>query len=264
MTDTYYEEKFSCKEFVVGLPENKLFSLTVTDPDGADEKINLTINHIASAEKNSAGHEIISVSPLTDSEIRIFKHQLKGASYIQLYSPKSDLTKAYIATCIDYENDVAVEIVALDNSGASASSSGSEDTEVAGTVTIDGVTASRPILIIADDQVDGRRVLAEGESNEDGTFTIQYGGWSGNIIALALDKYGDDWTAETAVNEGTVIHPTTANGYVFTCSAAGTTGVTEPAWSTDGTTSVTDGSVTWTPSPYYRPVASGPLQGNSI
>lgn len=132
---------------------------------------------------------------------------------------------------------------------------------VAGTVKIDGVAATRDVIVIKDDPA-GRQVVAEGQSAGDGTFDITYNDWAGSVIVLALDEYGDEFSTETALNMGQVVHPETPNGYVYQVTAAGTTGTEEPAWSTSG--SVTSGGVTFNALPYYRPVASGPLQGEEV
>lgn len=131
---------------------------------------------------------------------------------------------------------------------------------IAGTVMIDGVPAARDVIVISDDPA-GRQVVGEGASESDGTFDITYEGWAGSVIALALDQYGDAFAAETALSQGEIIHPNTPNGYVYEVTTAGTTGTEEPTWSTSA--SVTSGSVTFNPRPYYRPVASGPLQGEA-
>lgn len=136
--------------------------------------------------------------------------------------------------------------------------SGGGSARIAGTVKIDGEAVARDVVVISDDPA-GRQVVGEGESAGDGTFDITYSGWTGSVIALALDNYGQAWAAGANLNNGTVVHPTTPNGYVYQVTIAGTTGTEEPTWSTEG--SVTDGSVTYEAKPYYRPVASGPLQG---
>jgi hypothetical protein len=129
---------------------------------------------------------------------------------------------------------------------------------VAGTVKIDGVAAARDVIVIKDDPA-GRQVVAEGQSAGDGTFDITYSDWAGSVVVLALDEYGDEFAPEAALNAGQVVHPSTPNGYVYKVTVAGTTGTEEPTWSTSS--SVTSGSVTFNPVPYYRPVASGPLLG---
>ena len=135
------------------------------------------------------------------------------------------------------------------------------ESHIAGTVKIDGVAAARDVVVIKDDPA-GRQVIAEGTSAGDGTFDISYTDWTGPVIAIALDTYGQAWEAEAPLNAGTVVHPSTPNGYVYRVTSAGTTGATEPTWSTSG--SVTDGSVTYEVVEYWRPQASGPLEGEVI
>lgn len=54
------------------------------------------------------------------------------------------------------------------------------------------------------------------------------------------------WTASTATAVSTKRRPTVANGYVYTCTTAGTTGGTQPTWPTTVGATVTDGTVVWT------------------
>ena len=78
----------------------------------------------------------------------------------------------------------------------------------------------------------------------------------------AVDKYelsNDTWTASTAYAVGDIVRGTTAitKGYYFRCTVAGTSGASQPSWKTDfslqgsteGSTTTTDGSVTWV---FYR------------
>lgn len=51
----------------------------------------------------------------------------------------------------------------------------------------------------------------------------------------------------------TFIVPTVSNGYSYVCTTAGTTGATEPTWSTTIGNTVTDGTVVWT---CFGPVTS--------
>lgn len=183
------------------------------------------------------------------------------SSIVSLVGVKSDESKAYIALAVDLDNDVEVTITAVDESGGADPGGGGTQARIAGTVTIDGTPASRDIVVISDDP-SGRQVIAQGQSAGDGTFDITYNDWAGAVIALALDEYGDEFTPETALNMGQVVHPETPNGYVYQVTAAGTTGTEEPTWSTSG--SVTSGSVTFNALPYYRPVASGPLDSEVL
>ncbi|MGH7814668.1 MAG: phage tail sheath family protein [Candidatus Binataceae bacterium] len=58
-----------------------------------------------------------------------------------------------------------------------------------------------------------------------------------------------DWTASHAYSAGNAIKPAAGNpgGYVFKCTAAGTSGASEPsAWNQAAGSAVADGSATWT------------------
>jgi len=57
------------------------------------------------------------------------------------------------------------------------------------------------------------------------------------------------WTAEAVIEEGDVIRPTTANGYVYeatTVAGDGETGTTEPDWGTTPDATTVDNDITWT------------------
>jgi len=53
------------------------------------------------------------------------------------------------------------------------------------------------------------------------------------------------WAASTAYSAGQTISPSSANGHIYQCTVAGTSGAAPPStWPTDGST-FTDGGVTW-------------------
>lgn len=180
--------------------------------------------------------------------------------FISLIGTKANNQKAYIALNVDLNNAVVVEITAVDESGG-GSGTPSGDYRVAGTMKVKGVATQRDLIVVSDDP-SGRQIVGEGESETDGTFDLTYTGWDGAVIVVALDYYGVAFSAVTPLNVGNVVHPTIANGYVYVVTDAGTTGASEPAWSTSG--SVVSGSVTFAPRPYYRPVGSGPLKGELV
>lgn len=183
-------------------------------------------------------------------------------SFVSFIGTKADNQKAYLALNVDLDNDVKVTLTAVDETGGGAVAGEGIQAHIAGTVLIDGSPAARDVIVVSDNKSGGRKVVGEGSSAGDGTFDITYTDWDGAVIALALDEYGQAFEAEGALNSGQVVHPTSPNGHVYEVTTAGTTGTTEPTWSTDS--SVQSGSVTFNPRPYYRPIASGPLEGEII
>lgn len=175
---------------------------------------------------------------------------------VSLVGAKADETKAYISLNVDLDNDVVVELVAVDEQGVSIVTDLGIHARIAGSVQIDGDGAARDVIVISDSSA-GRQVLASGRSDGSGAFDIDFNGYAGPVIAIALDKYGVNFEPLKLYNQGDVVHPSTPNGYVFDVTAAGTSGATEPEWSTTGSTQ--SGSVTFNARPFYRPIASGPL-----
>jgi len=53
------------------------------------------------------------------------------------------------------------------------------------------------------------------------------------------------WAASTSYNVGDIVIPTTANGYYYVCTVAGTSDSTECTWPTKVGEKVTDNTVTW-------------------
>ena len=211
---------------------------------------------------NKSGDIVCVSSIATDTNSLSIFLQAQSATLLRFVSFDNAETQNILST--DFIDVAQVEVLDFQPLSGNSSDSGNENikAEISGTLTVDGNNASRQIVIIADDKKDGRRVVAEVQSDSDGTFKATYNDWAGAVIALALDNYGDAWKAETTLNAGTIVHPSTANGYVYEVTDAGTSGTEEPTWSTDLSTAVIDGSMTLAPKPFYRPIASGPIQGN--
>ena len=108
---------------------------------------------------------------------------------------------------------------------------------ISGNVTIEGSGVSRKVVALSYDPqliegVTARIVVGETESAVDGTFSMQLQGWDKPVIVVALDDYGEVWQPNTAYSLGDKIRPTPSNetGYVYQCTAAGTSGASEPTW----------------------------------
>ncbi|RME56705.1 hypothetical protein D6779_10105 [Candidatus Parcubacteria bacterium] len=67
-----------------------------------------------------------------------------------------------------------------------------------------------------------------------------------NSVDVDVDVFGKpQWGANVAVKKGDRRRPTVANGFVYECTVAGTTGATEPTWPTISGQTIIDGNVTW-------------------
>ncbi len=73
------------------------------------------------------------------------------------------------------------------------------------------------------------------------------------IIALVKDDSGKlvipattAWAVSTVYSAGARVVPKTANGHIYKCTTAGTSGAVEPVWPTTAGSTVADGTAAWT------------------
>lgn len=78
-----------------------------------------------------------------------------------------------------------------------------------------------------------------GTENESGVKELGTNGSTTNINA----ESAIEWDASQAYDEDDYIKPTTDNGFIYRVTVSGTTGGTEPTWSTTENNVVTDGTV---------------------
>ena len=82
-------------------------------------------------------------------------------------------------------------------------------------------------------------------SNATGTKFVDHASPGSQMYLNIVDKL-PDWQALTPYSVGTLVEPSVGNTYVYRCTAAGTSGGSEPTWPTSGIGStVNDGSVIW-------------------
>lgn len=66
------------------------------------------------------------------------------------------------------------------------------------------------------------------------------------LAVTAANSWGIQWATGTAYRVGDLVRPTSGNGFVYRCIAAGTSHAsTEPTWPTTVGNNVTDNGVTW-------------------
>jgi hypothetical protein len=139
------------------------------------------------------------------------------------------------------------EITTLYNLGTNART-------VSGNLKVGGAAVQHSVLLI--DRVDGR-VVGTGVGDGSGDYSIDASG-DNPVYVMDWDDYGDEWTLSTAYVLNDIVHPTTANGYYYVCTTAGTSDTTEPTWPTSGT--VADNTAVWTATEYTRPRVHGPIE----
>ena len=106
---------------------------------------------------------------------------------------------------------------------------------------------------------DAPRFLAQAQSNQQGRYTLEWRGYTGQVLITATDDYGQPWAAGATMGVGERVHPTSPNGHVYQVSIAGELGATEPDWPTLGGSTVLSGTVQLVAHPYYQPKSAGPV-----
>ena len=141
-------------------------------------------------------------------------------------------------------------------SGGSQGGSGEAKT-FTGSVQIQGKGVSRRVVAIALD-AEPPYLLAQTQSDTNGSYTLDWQGYSGQMLVTALDDYGTDFVAGMTLGVGDRVHPPYPNGYVYESANLGITGA-EPTWPNKEGESVTSGEVQLVAVPFWRPKSSGPF-----
>ena len=127
-----------------------------------------------------------------------------------------------------------------------------------GSVLVAGAPAERTVFATAID-ADVPFLLAQAVSDEiSGQYTLEWSGYSGQILITVKDDYGVPHVAGEPRGAGERVHPTQYNGYTYQVIQSGTLGA-EPAWPTTADQTVWSGTVQLIAVPFYRPVTEGPF-----
>ena len=135
---------------------------------------------------------------------------------------------------------------------------GGDPKSFSGRTEVAGVPAARRVVAVGLDG-DAPQLLAETQSDPvTGQYTLNWEGYTGQILVTALDDYGVPHVEGEARGVGERIHPSSPTGYVYQVSAPGVLGP-EPVWPTADGEPVTSGTVQMTAVPFYRPKSAGPF-----
>ena len=141
------------------------------------------------------------------------------------------------------------------------------NTRIQGMVTENNQPVSRRVFAITEAllEVSGtsetkHAVLDSTFSNATtGAYTLDTSPYEGEVLVLAMDNYGAIWQPDTAYQVGDIIRPSSFQGYVYTCTVAGSSDSTEPQWWFDVDNDQSVGNAQFKAKPYTRPLAHGPL-----
>lgn len=99
-------------------------------------------------------------------------------------------------------------------------------------------------------------VVGSGDSDEiTGDYSIDVYPHAAECLIYVAPDYGNEFTADTFVGTGQVIHPTIPNRYIYVAQNDGTVGSSEPTWPTEG--NISSGGVTFTTVGLHRPLMNG-------
>lgn len=149
-------------------------------------------------------------------------------------------------------------VVNIDFKSQGESGGSGELKTFSGSLTQDGQPVSRAVYALAIGG-DVPKLLASSVSDAAGNYSLQWNGYTGQILVTATDDYGVPFEAEALLGIGARVHPSSPNGYVYEVASAGTLGLTEPAWPAISGESVTSGQVQMVATPFYRPKSAGPF-----
>jgi hypothetical protein len=127
-----------------------------------------------------------------------------------------------------------------------------------GSLTQGGQPVSRAVYALAIGG-DVPKLLASAVSDDMGNYSLEWNGYTGQILVTATDDYGAPFAAEALLSIGARVHPATPNGYIYEAASPGTLGLEEPAWPAIEGESVASGQVQLVAKPFYRPKSAGPF-----
>ena len=142
---------------------------------------------------------------------------------------------------------------------------------VAGVVEVEGGPAARELVAISYNKLAGggaaaeRVVLGSGISDSEyGSFAISVGEYADPVLVIAMDNYGETWSASTMYEPGDIVHPATPEGYkgfVYECTSGGLSGNDEPDWWIDNGSIDTgkSGTAVFRARQYFQPLSHGPI-----
>lgn len=222
-------------------------------------------------------HELLHNMPAADFYVVQFVRSLQAPEYVvvareslRFSVDRIDTGAAYRLLAFRIQNGIADGVWWVDNYvydplqvniefTSSGQDQGTGDPgSFSGSVLVAGQPAQRTVLATALD-ADVPYLLAQATSDAiTGQYTLNWAGYSGQILITVMDDYGTPHVPGDARGSGERIHPTVPNGYVYDVSSPGELG-SEPAWPASDGAQVTSGTVQMVAVPFYKPQSQGPF-----
>ena len=179
-------------------------------------------------------------------------------------------SRPYMSDLITVNNVVIYEI-AISTSGGGGAPTGDPAT-ISGKVerVLDNqAEAVARQLVAVEHKPDGSWAVTGNTTSdaENGSYTLEVLTEGGDTFVLAVDEYGEPFTATAVVVQGDIIHPTIPNGHVYRVEAGGTLPATEPTWWIDTGTNHTrtiEGGISLRALPFYRPLVHGHIKAEPL
>ena len=209
---------------------------------------------------------LIDVYDVTGYKLKMFLFKPVGRTSIrfkkdELFNiPSKIIARPYNAEGVFWADNFILQdgVVNIDFKSQGESGGSGELKTFNGSLTQDGQPVSRAVYALAIGG-DVPKLLASAISDDLGNYSLQWNGYTGQILVTATDDYGAPFAAEALLSIGARVHPATPNGYIYEAASAGTLGLTEPAWPAIEGESVTSGEVQLIAKPFYRPKSAGPF-----
>ena len=155
----------------------------------------------------------------------------------------------------DYVYDVD-QVNIVFKSSAENSQTG-EPNSFGGTVLVADQPAARNVVALALDGETPYQLARTVSDPSTGAYTLNWNGYSGQILITVHDDYGVPHVTGEARGVGERIHPAVYTGYVYDVTITGTLGL-EPTWPTEAGQTVLSGSCQLIAVPFYKPQSQGP------
>ena len=174
---------------------------------------------------------LIDVYDVTGYKLKMFMFKPLGRTAIkfkkdELFNiPSKIIARPYNADGVFWADNFILQdgVVNIDFKSQGEAGGSGELKTFSGSLTQDGQPVSRAVYALAIGG-DVPKLLASAVSDAAGNYSLEWSGYTGQILVTATDDYGAPFVAEELLGIGARVHPSTPNGYVYEVASASTIG----------------------------------------